>query len=750
LQGSTLTASPGTSTTLVTNSFVTTGVTTAIGGVTGNISLGTGLAIAGGTLSVTTTETTINSLLGVLTLQGTANQVGVSSAGNTITFSTPQDIATSSSPTFQTLTLTTAGTQGGNTICDSSNNCGFSTVSGAYVQGGNSFGATAFIGTTDTYDLVFKTDNISRVTIDSVGDAIFTGNLAVSKTLSVTQSLAVNKGAAVQTGAATSTGLVVKGAGSQTADLVQLQNSSNQVLSGFDANGQLYLGRASGLTGSSKFYNAAGSGSITLQANNPGSSSFTLSLPSENGTLCSTGSVCTGYAPSTGGTGYIQNSTSLQTTANFNIQSVTASSKGGIIRAAVGQTANLFEAQDASGVGGFIIGSDGTQAAVGNLANPGNNISDFYGNIVPAGYVHPTFAVQQQLTDPAAGFYIGNSSELRVNYLAPGPDNNIYAGSISAIETAPTSGYVANSFIAGANVVNIQNISGVGTVTSGADVLYVSDNIPVGNVTIHGISSRLGNGAVADTYYGMLITSPSGGGTINDEYGLYIDDHSTGTNTSYNLYSVGSATKNIFEGSVGVGNAVAPNKLSINVLTTADPDAQLAVGTDSATSKGIVVQAVASQSANLQEWQSSTGTVLASIGASGDLAVVNATVNGTLTVNGNSTFNGHIITGNSSGSTTVAAGAGAGAGATASVTGNDTSGKITITTGTGSASGLLGTVTFAQSFGTAPNIMLTPANGNGSSIQYFVGSSNTTSFTINANNAPADSTTYTYYYHVMQ
>jgi len=47
----------------------------------------------------------LNNATGTLTLQGTPNQVNVTTVGNTITLSTPQDIATSSSPTFAGLTL---------------------------------------------------------------------------------------------------------------------------------------------------------------------------------------------------------------------------------------------------------------------------------------------------------------------------------------------------------------------------------------------------------------------------------------------------------------------------------------------------------------------------------------------------------------------------------------------------------------------------------------------------------------------
>jgi hypothetical protein len=59
----------------------------------------------------------VNALVGALTLQGTANQVSVASGGATITLSTPQDIAASSSPTFNGLSLTSL-IIGGDTLTD--------------------------------------------------------------------------------------------------------------------------------------------------------------------------------------------------------------------------------------------------------------------------------------------------------------------------------------------------------------------------------------------------------------------------------------------------------------------------------------------------------------------------------------------------------------------------------------------------------------------------------------------------------
>ncbi len=185
----------------------------------------------------------------------------------------------------------------------------------------------------------------------------------------------------------------------------------------------------------------------------------------------------------------------------------------------------------------------------------------------------------------------------------------------------------------------------------------------------------------------------------------------------------------------------AGGNVEIGALTLPDGSARFAIGTGAATAKGLVIQNVPGQTADLIQAQDSTGAVLARLTSDGSLEVVNAVVNGTLTVNG------HLITG---GAAPVAAvGAGAGTGAVASVTGNDTSGQITLTTGTNPVTGALVDLTFATAFATAPRITLTPSNAASSTIQYFA-STSPTAATLSTNSPPVTATTYTYFYHVEQ
>ncbi|MBI5906929.1 hypothetical protein HY857_02635, partial [Candidatus Saccharibacteria bacterium] len=126
----------------------------------------------------------------------------------------------------------------------------------------------------------------------------------------------------------------------------QIQNAAGKnVLTADTSGGIVSLGNsgASGVTGNLKFNFTAQTGSISLVPLSPSSTAYTLNLPAENGTLCSTGSVCTGYAASSGSGSYIQNGTSTQSNANFNIQSASSSSVVATIQGTTGQTADVLK-----------------------------------------------------------------------------------------------------------------------------------------------------------------------------------------------------------------------------------------------------------------------------------------------------------------------------------------------------------------------------------------------------------------------
>jgi hypothetical protein len=70
---------------------------------------------------------------------------------------------------------------------------------------------------------------------------------------------------------------------------------------------------------------------------------------------------------------------------------------------------------------------------------------------------------------------------------------------------------------------------------------------------------------------------------------------------------------------------------------TTNYGAQMEVTTTATTNIGQVIRGIASQTANLQEWQNSSGTILANVSSSGEFTVPSLTVSGNFTVNGTTT-----------------------------------------------------------------------------------------------------------------
>jgi len=96
---------------------------TSIGGISGAVTLGTGLGLTGQQLNNT----------GVISLSGTANQTIISGSNGVLTVSLPQNIATTSSPTFagQTLNGALTVTAGGVNVTGNSSFAGSVTQTGA-------------------------------------------------------------------------------------------------------------------------------------------------------------------------------------------------------------------------------------------------------------------------------------------------------------------------------------------------------------------------------------------------------------------------------------------------------------------------------------------------------------------------------------------------------------------------------------------------------------------------------------------
>lgn len=160
----------------------------------------------------------------------------------------------------------------------------------SFDQGGNGFGVTALLGTTDNFGLNIVTNGSSALTFTSAGAANFINSLNASNGLTVSSGDLTAQGkllrgtlatpdataqAAFYTGGTTNKGLVVQGAALQSANIFEIQDNSGNALAGFNPSGALVLG------------NSTISSSATV--------SRAISFPDEGGVVCLSGSDACGF-----------------------------------------------------------------------------------------------------------------------------------------------------------------------------------------------------------------------------------------------------------------------------------------------------------------------------------------------------------------------------------------------------------------------------------------------------------------------
>jgi len=345
--------------------------------------------------------------------------------------------------------------------------------------------------------------------------------------------------------------------GGQTADLLDLENSSGTVLSGFTAAGVLHGGNGSGtnnavapqnlvLAGGQGTGTGAG-GNITFQVAKAGTTGSTLNSLATVATISGTNGAAT-----------FENSTNSTT---------------------------AFWVQNATGGTGTVFDVNTTNSEVGiNTASPSQTLTLANGS--------ENFRLQSpgisSLTPSASG---GSLATNTYYYKVTSLDG---AGNETAISSSAESS-TAVTGPSGSVVINWPVIAGAlggyrvyrGT-SAGGESVYFSVAYGTNTFTDTGAAGTAGTGSTNPTASSVF---------INGNGNTYFDT-----------------------GNVGINNAAPGNLLSIGALTTADSAAQLAVSTGGAAKKALVLQAVSSQTADILDVENSaTGAVLFGISATGHI-----------------------------------------------------------------------------------------------------------------------------------
>ncbi|MCA9326757.1 S-layer family protein, partial [Candidatus Saccharibacteria bacterium] len=183
----------------------------------------------------------------------------------------------------------------------------------------------------------------NTLTLAGLGSGILT---STSGTVGVTSSVPVaNGGTGATTAAGARTNLQAAASGANS-DITSLSGLTIALSVGQGGTGVTAVGAAGSIAysnGTTYAFSAAGTSGQCLVSAGSGSPTW---------------AAC---AAATGGTGYIQNTTTTQTSANFNIQSTATTSVTGAFRAIASQTADLIQFQTSAGV------ATGGHNSAGNL-----------------------------------------------------------------------------------------------------------------------------------------------------------------------------------------------------------------------------------------------------------------------------------------------------------------------------------------------------------------------------------------------
>jgi hypothetical protein len=399
----------------------------------------------------------------------------------------------------------------------------------------------------------------------------------------------------------TNAGLIVQGAASQTADLIQNKNSGGTTLSGVNAAGQIYAGTTAAVVGAtttaltSAAYTSATvavftyGGTSLVQAGQRVTVASVTGNTSYNGTWVVSAATTTtftvlgsGFTSGAGTGGTVKISANISAIASSTAQTPM------VIQAAASQVAPVLEIQNSSGTSVFNVQNTGTVTASNNLILTGNLQGSASNGSTLTGINNSNNTLNTgaiQITGRSS-----NQLPLLVKQAA------LTAGTITAATANGTTiTYTASNtfyFVAG-QTVTITGVVSTGNpgATAGSGFNLTGATIATASATQFTVTN-----ALSDTY--------TSGGTA------------TITAQTADLTQWQNSAGTVLAKVEGAGH-IRSGRISIDTAGSWFDIASLNVRAYTTTVVGAIIRGLASQTADLQQWQNSGGTVLASVTAAG-------------------------------------------------------------------------------------------------------------------------------------